>query len=88
MSKIKNDASYKQKDDSGSDKTEQFAKIAAMQSLNDSLQSIGEPPIKKKRLGEGKYTTRKLKRTENAVKTKTHKSQKEIFETKQAVPKL
>jgi hypothetical protein len=29
-----------------------------------------------------------LKRTENAVKTKTHKSQKEIFETKQAVPKL
>jgi hypothetical protein len=29
------------------DKTEQFAKITAMQTLNESLQSIGESPIKK-----------------------------------------
>jgi hypothetical protein len=50
-----------------------------VQSLNDSLQSIGEPPIKKKRLGEGKYSTRKFKRTENAMKTKIHNSQKENF---------
>jgi hypothetical protein len=36
------------------------------------LQSIGEPPIKKKRPGEGKYSARKMKRTENAMKTKDH----------------
>jgi hypothetical protein len=39
-----------------------------MQSLNESLQSIGESPIKKKRLGEGKYPTKKIKRIEKAVK--------------------
>jgi hypothetical protein len=41
-----------------------------MQSLNEGLQSIGESPIKKKRLGEGKYPTSKMKRTEKAVKTR------------------
>jgi hypothetical protein len=41
-----------------------------MQSLNESLQSIGESPIKNKRLGEGKYPTSKMKRTEKAVKTR------------------
>jgi hypothetical protein len=56
-------------DDSGSDEIEQSAKITAMQSLNESLQSIGESPIKRKRLGEGKYPTSKMKRTEKAVKT-------------------
>jgi hypothetical protein len=35
-----------------------------MQSLNESLQSIGESPIKKKRMGEGKYPTSKMKRIE------------------------
>jgi hypothetical protein len=40
-----------------------------MQSLNESLQSIGESPIKKKRHGEGKYPTSKMKRIEKAVKT-------------------
>jgi hypothetical protein len=44
--------------------TVQFAKITAMQSLNENLQSIGESPIKKKRLGKGKYPTSKMKRTE------------------------
>jgi hypothetical protein len=34
------------------------------------LQSIGESRIKKKRLGEGKYPTRKMKRIEKAVKTR------------------
>jgi hypothetical protein len=41
-----------------------------MQSLYESFQSIGESPIKKKRLSEGKYPTRKIKRTEKAVKTR------------------
>jgi hypothetical protein len=41
-----------------------------MQTLNESLQSIGESSIKKKRLGEGKYPTSKVKRTEKAVKTR------------------
>jgi hypothetical protein len=41
-----------------------------MKSLNESLQSVGESPIKKKRLGEGKYPTRKMKKTEKAVKTR------------------
>jgi hypothetical protein len=41
-----------------------------MQSLNESLQSIGESPIKKKRLGEGKYPTGKMKRIEKAVKSR------------------
>jgi hypothetical protein len=69
ISKLKCDASNKKDDDSDSDEIEQFAKIIAMQSLNESLQSIGESPIKKKRLGEGKYPTRKMKRIEKAVKT-------------------
>jgi hypothetical protein len=69
ISKLKCDASNKQKDDdSDSDKTEQFARITAMQSLNESLQSTGESPIKKKRLGEGKYLTTKINRIEKAVK--------------------
>jgi hypothetical protein len=55
MSKIKKDALNKQKDDSANDEIEQFARITAMQFLNDSLQLIGEPSIKKKRLGGGKY---------------------------------
>jgi hypothetical protein len=71
ISKLKCDASTKQKgDDSDSDEIEQFAKITAMQSLNESLQSIGDSPIKKKRLGEGKYPTRKMKRIGKAVKTR------------------
>jgi hypothetical protein len=71
VSKLKCDASNKQKDDdsdSDSYEIEQFAKITAMQSLNESLQSIGESPIEKKRLGESKYPTSKIKRikkTEN-----------------------
>jgi hypothetical protein len=70
ISKLKCDASNKQEnDDSDRNETEQFAKIIAMQSLNESFQSIGESPIKKKRLGEGKYPTSKMKRIEKAVKT-------------------
>jgi hypothetical protein len=67
------DASNKQKDDendSDSDEIEQFAKITAMQSLNKCLQLIGKLPIKKKRLGEGKYPTRKMERIEKPVKTR------------------
>jgi hypothetical protein len=41
-----------------------------MQSLNESLQSIGEPPNKNKKLCEGKYPTSKMKRIEKAVKTR------------------
>jgi hypothetical protein len=41
-----------------------------MQSLNESLQSIGESPIKKKRLGKGKYPRSKMKRIEKAVETR------------------
>jgi hypothetical protein len=55
---------------SDSDKIEQFARITAMQSLSESLQSIGESPIKEKRLSEGKYPTSKMKRIEKAVKTR------------------
>jgi hypothetical protein len=70
-SKLKCDESTKQKDnDSNSDEIEQSVKITAMQSLNESLQSIGESPIKKKRVGEGKYPTRKMKRIEKAEKTR------------------
>jgi hypothetical protein len=69
ISKLKCVASNKQKDDdSVSDEIEHFAKTTAMQSLNESLQSIGELPIKKKRQGEGMYPTSKIKRTEKAVK--------------------
>jgi hypothetical protein len=66
------EASTKQKEDdsdSDSDEIKQFAKITVIQSLIESLQSIGESPIKKKRLSEGKYPTRKMKRTEKAVET-------------------
>jgi hypothetical protein len=71
ISKLKCDASNKQKyDESDSNEIEQFAKITAMQSLNESSQLIGESPIKKKRLGEGKYPTSKMKRIEKAVKTR------------------
>jgi hypothetical protein len=41
-----------------------------MQSLNESFQSIGESPIKKKRLGEGKYSTSNMKIIEKALKTR------------------
>jgi hypothetical protein len=41
-----------------------------MQSLNESLQLIGESLIKKERLSEGKYPTSKMKRIEKAVKTR------------------
>jgi hypothetical protein len=69
ISKLKCDASTKQNDDeSDSDEIQQFAKITAMQSLNESFQSSGESPIKKKRLDEGKYPTRKIKITEKALK--------------------
>jgi hypothetical protein len=62
ISKLKCDASNKQKDDdSDSNEIEQFAKITAMQSLNESLRSIGESSIKKKRLGEGKFPTSRMK---------------------------
>jgi hypothetical protein len=60
----------KKGDNSDSDKIEQFAKVTATQFLNESLQSIGESPIKRKRLGEGKYPTRKMERIEEAVKTR------------------
>jgi hypothetical protein len=54
ISELKCDASNKQEVyDSDNNDIEQFAKITAMQSLNESLQSIGESPIKNKRLGEG-----------------------------------
>jgi hypothetical protein len=47
--KLKCAASNKQKDDdSDSDEIEQFAKITAMQSLNESFQLIGGSPTKKK----------------------------------------
>jgi hypothetical protein len=65
ISKLKCDASTKQKDydnDNDSDEIEQFAKITAVQSLNKSLQPIGESPIKKKRLCEGMYPTSKIKK--------------------------
>jgi hypothetical protein len=53
-SKLKRDESTKQKDnDSNSDEIEQSAKITAMQYLNESLQSIGESPIKKKKSRRG-----------------------------------
>jgi hypothetical protein len=55
MSNLKCDSSNNKRDDS--DDIEHLAKITAMQSLNESLQSIGEWPIKKKSLGEGKYPT-------------------------------
>jgi hypothetical protein len=48
----------------------QLAKNTEMQSLNESLQLISESDIKKKRLGESKYLISKMKRTENALKTK------------------
>jgi hypothetical protein len=70
ISKLKCDASNKQKDDNESNEIQQFAKITAVQSLNKSMQSIGESPIKKKRLGEGKYPTSKMKRIEKAVKSR------------------
>jgi hypothetical protein len=55
ISKLKCDASGKQKDnDSDMNEIEHFAKITALQSLNESLQSIGESSIKKKRLSVGK----------------------------------
>jgi hypothetical protein len=69
ITKLKCDASNKQKDDD-SDEIEQFAKITAVQSLNESLQSVGESLIKKKRLGEGEYPTSKIKRIEKAVETR------------------
>jgi hypothetical protein len=69
ISKLKCDASNKQKD-YDSVEIEQFAKITAMQSLNESLQSIGESLVKKKRLGEGEYPTRKIERIEKAAKTR------------------
>jgi hypothetical protein len=71
ISKLKCDASNKRKDDdTDSNEIKQFAKITSMKSLNLSLQSIGELPIKKKRLGEGKYPTSKMKRIQKAVKTR------------------
>jgi hypothetical protein len=60
----------KKDDDSDSDEIEQFAKITAMQSLNESLRSTGESPTKKKRLGEGKYPTRKMKIIEKSCDNK------------------
>jgi hypothetical protein len=51
------------------DDIEQFAEISAMQSVNESLKSIGESLIKKKGLGKGKYPTSKMTRIENAVTT-------------------
>jgi hypothetical protein len=71
ISKLKCAAPNKQKDDD-SNKIEEFAKMTAMQSLNDCLQLIGESPThqKEKKLGNGKYPTRKINRTEKAVKTR------------------
>jgi hypothetical protein len=61
----------KQKDDiSDSDRIERFDKITVMQSLDQTLQLIGESPFKKKKLGKVKYPASKMKRIESAVKTK------------------
>jgi hypothetical protein len=55
ISKLKRDASNKQKDDdSDNDEIEHFAKITAMQSLIESLQLIGESPPKEKKTRRGK----------------------------------
>jgi hypothetical protein len=68
---LKCDASDKHNDGSSySDNSEQFVKITATQSVNESFQSIGKSPIKKKGLGKGKYPTSKIKKIENVVKTK------------------
>jgi hypothetical protein len=48
--KCRKKISKQKDDDSDSNEIEQFAKITAMQSLNESLQSIGESPIKNKRV--------------------------------------
>lgn len=60
ISEPKCDASSKQKDDD-SDEVEQFAKISTIHSINESLQVIGESPVKKKRQGKGKYPASKYK---------------------------
>jgi hypothetical protein len=60
---LKCDASNKQNDGSSySDDSELFVKITATQFVNESLQSIGELPIKKKGPGKGKYPTSKIKK--------------------------
>jgi hypothetical protein len=69
ISKLKCDASNKQKDHD-SDKIDHFAKITAMQPINESLQSVDESPLKKKGLGEGKCHKSKMKRIEKGVKTR------------------
>lgn len=48
-SKLKCDASNKRRD-YDSDKMKQFAEITGMLSLNESLQLIGESPIRKRRV--------------------------------------
>jgi hypothetical protein len=50
------------------DETAQFAKITAMQSLNESLQLTPDTP-RQKIIDDCKYPTRKMKRTENGIKT-------------------
>jgi hypothetical protein len=57
---------YTRRYNSDSDEIEQYANITAMQSLNENLQLTGESPIKKKRPGEVKYPTHKIK-TSNDV---------------------
>jgi hypothetical protein len=53
---LKCDTSNKQNyGSSDSDDSEQFIKIIAMQPIIESLQSVGEPLIKKTRLVKGKY---------------------------------
>jgi hypothetical protein len=59
---LKCNASGKQNDGSSySDDSEQFVKFVAMQSINESFQSIDESPTKKKALGKGKYLTSKIR---------------------------
>jgi hypothetical protein len=72
ISELKCDTSNKQRNvDTDSDRTEQFAKITALQSLNSSLKLTDVSSIKKKRLCKGTYSTSKIKRIQNAVKIKT-----------------
>jgi hypothetical protein len=41
---------------------EEFAKVTAKQPINEKLQSVGEPPMKKERLDDGMYSTSKMKK--------------------------
>jgi hypothetical protein len=56
------DASRKQNEGSSdNDDSEEFVKIVSLESVIESLQSVGEPFIKKTTLVKGEYPTRKVK---------------------------